>query len=155
MTMTTDRIMTLTDGLFAIAMTILVLDLPLPPVSAEPLTLFKDLQGEFLVQFIDYLVAAVLLGSFWIANHKQFNAITNVDNNFLWINIFSLIFISLIPFSISLFSELRNNQASAIFFEINILIVGLIKLWQWRYVTHNLEIIKEHFGSLVQLLSVL
>ena len=144
--METNRIETLTDGVFAIVMTLLILSLDVPKSTSDPASLANDLKN-LLPAFLEYLVAFILLGSFWVTNHKQYQYILSADNLFLWINLIGLVFIAIIPFSISLFGESRNNQLAAVFFEINILIIGLIKYWQWIYATNNRRLVDHGLDS--------
>ena len=110
------RIETLTDGVFAIVMTLLILELQVPASTSDPGSLANDLK-VLLPSFLEYFVAFLLLGSFWVANHKQYQFISRSDNLFLWINIIGLVFIAIIPFSISLLGESRDNQLAAVFLQ--------------------------------------
>ncbi|MCK9151391.1 TMEM175 family protein [Methanobacterium alcaliphilum] len=124
-----NRIETLVDGIFAIAMTLLVLDLAVPHING-PL-------NEFIVQnalyglvpsFISMVVSFVLLAMFWNIHHRIYSQIKSVNNTLLWINIIWLLFIVLVPFSASLNGEYGDFTISDLIFNVNMLGIALILL---------------------------
>lgn len=139
--MTSYRVQGLTDGIFAVAMTLLILNIEAPAVR-DQFTLTRNLFDLKLI-FFDFVLSFLLLSAFWIAHHRQFHAIKKVDEGLLWINIVFLVFVVLVPFSTSLFGENRNLQIAAIFFELNLLIIGLTMYLQWAYVARNRHLVKQ------------
>jgi uncharacterized membrane protein len=134
--MATARIEALTDGVYAIAMTLLVLNLGVPEVphrSADLVAALSQMQDLF----IDYIISFLLLAVFLTVHHRHFHVIRQTDARLLWINFFTLLFVVLIPFSTELFGAYRDVAAAAIFFELNIFAIGALKYLQWAYVTHN------------------
>jgi uncharacterized membrane protein len=136
--LTTRRIETLTDGVYSIAMTLLVLNLRFPtiPESSEARMLPGVLVGLW-PHFFSYAVSFLLLAVFWTSHHKQFDSIKQADETLLWINIVGLMFVVLIPFSTNLIGEYERLQISAVFFECNLFLVGLMSYVNWRYATGN------------------
>lgn len=165
--LTTERLSTLVDGIFAIAMTLLAFKLSLPE-SYTPNNeneLINNLLSIY-PHFIHYVLSFLLLGLFWIAHHRQFQFVVRLDKLSIWINILILLFICLIPFSASLVSEYSDLSIAAIFFETNLFIIGILYLLFWRYATENFrlidkntpkEIIKIFYyrGSIIPIVSVL
>ena len=131
--LTTARIEALTDGIFAFAMTLLVLNLQLPETSTLR---GVDLHELLLVQFenfFSYVLSFVLLALFWINHHRQSHFIKHTNQLHLWINIFILMFIVLIPFSASLVSNYADDWMAELFFASNFFIVGMLLLLNWWY----------------------
>jgi uncharacterized membrane protein len=133
-----NRIEALTDGIFAIAMTLLVLSLDVPagvnnPSDAAVMAMLTNL-GPALYH---YFLAFFILASFWIAHHVQMHRLRHIDSRFLWINIVALLFVTLVPFSTSLVGDYPDETFAAVAFEINLLILGLLFAAQWRYATQN------------------
>ena len=99
-----NRIAALSDGIFAIAMTILVLNISIPEKEiVMQIGLYKALLAqsqEFFVFFLSFF----LLGIFWSIQHKHINVVNKTDSTHIWLNIVLLMFICLIPFSASLTS---------------------------------------------------
>ena len=89
-----DRLNALTDGVVAIAITIIVLELPLPP---EPT--FAGLEA-ISPMLLAYLLSFINIGIFWNNHHHVLSTATHVDGRVLWANLALLFFLSLMPFVI-------------------------------------------------------
>ena len=134
--LSTNRMETLTDGVFAIAMTLLVLNFKVPtiPEGSSVNALPKLILGLW-PYFFNYVESFILLGIFWIVHHRQCHYIKFVDHGLLWLNILGLMFIALIPFSTSLIAQHGDVQIGALVFECNLLAIGCLFYMQWWYVT--------------------
>jgi len=134
--MTTGRIETLTDGVFAIAMTLLVLNLGLPQLNENLSGL--ELHSLLLQQahkFFNYALSFVLLAVFWVVHHWEYHFIKRTNRTHLWINIFILMFVALVPFSTSLMGDYPNDWMAELFFAANLFAVGVLFLANWLYAT--------------------
>jgi uncharacterized membrane protein len=140
--MATARIESLTDGVYAIAMTLLVLNLGVPEAPRESAALLAAL-AQMQDLFIDYVISFLLLAVFLTVHHRHFHVIKRTDARLLWINFFTLLFVVLIPFSTVLFGTYRTVPAAAIFFELNIFAIGALKYLQWSYVTHGHRLVDQ------------
>ena len=136
----TGRIQALTDGVYAIAMTILILNLHVPQVAQSGPDLIHALWGISSL-FTNFVISFLLLAIFWVVHHQHFYHIKRADTKLLWINIFSLLFVVLIPFTTSVYGEYPGLTVAAIFFEANILVLGLIKYVQWSYATTDRRLV--------------
>jgi len=122
----TKRFEALVDAIFGVAMTLLALSIAVPVlVSASDSLLLQGLTGMFH-QFIVFAFAFVLLAAFWFHNHKFFSLIKSADSIFFWINIFWLMLIALVPFSASLTGAYGLLSIAAVFFHVNMLLIGLL-----------------------------
>jgi uncharacterized membrane protein len=141
--LTTRRIETLTDGIYAISMTLLVLNLTLPEVGTElteSVAVHNLLFGQGQ-KFFNYALSFILLALFWIIHHQQFHFIKRTDRTHLWINIFTLMFIVLIPFSTSLVGDYSSDTAAHLFFSANLFIIGLFNSLNWAYATKGYRLV--------------
>ncbi len=148
LTLTTGRIEALTDGIFAFAMTLLVLSLSLP--DALPGLANLKLQDVLVGQahkFYNYALSFVLLAVFWIAHHQQFHWIKRTDYRLLWINIFLLMFVALMPFSTDVVGDFGGQTTAEILFAGNMLILGLLFLVNWVYATRNHRLVDADLGT--------
>jgi uncharacterized membrane protein len=103
------RIEALTDGIFAIAMTLMVFDIKLPVgPQTTPWSLRSELIGLW-PRFLAYAISFIMLGVYWVGHHNQYHYIRRTDRGFLWINIFFLMGVSLIPFSTGLLGQYPRN----------------------------------------------
>ena len=130
-----NRIEALSDGIFAIVMTLLILELhvpKLPPTAAnvEVTAALFDLWPKF----VSYLVAFISLGVFWVAHHIMYHAIRRADRTLLWLNIVFFMFVSLLPFSTSVLNAFPRALIAPFLFGVNLALVGWLLFFQWIYV---------------------
>jgi uncharacterized membrane protein len=133
---TRDRIVTFTDGVLAIVVTLLVLNIAVPQLSrSEVETELPKRLLELLPDIWSYATSFIILGFFWIAHDDQFHYIKRANRTLSWITIFYLMFIAFIPFSTALIGEYRDQEVSIIVYGINIIIVLIFAYLQWGYAT--------------------
>lgn len=139
-----NRLLALMDGVYAIAMTILVLNMDVASMATdiERAGLPKALLN-MRADFFSYFLGFFLLGSLWLVHYRQSRYIKKVDEKYIWINIVGMMFISLIPFSVSLISDYGDDMTAALFFHINLLVAGLVFYSQWTYVATKVDLLKE------------
>lgn len=134
----TKRIETLVDGIFAIAMTLLVLTIDVPNITGQ---ISNAAIAQYLIdlmpKFFAYVLSFILLAVFWRINHQQFNLIKHVNSTLLWINILWLMLVALVPFSASLAGEYGNYQIPMIFFNLNMFLIGIFFTLNWSYAYRN------------------
>jgi uncharacterized membrane protein len=135
------RIAALVDGIFAVAMTLLVLDLKLPEgtkLSNDP-AVWRQL-FELTDRFSTYALSFIVLGIFWISHHGLFHFVRKVSRDMLWLNLFYLLFITLLPFSTNLLSGHSNLQTPVVVYGINLLLICSISLLQLNYLGGHPEL---------------
>jgi uncharacterized membrane protein len=130
----TPRIEALSDGVFAIAMTLLTFDIKVPisdviHSDAELLKAFTGLAPKLLT----YLLGFITLGIYWAAQSTQFHYINKSDRHLNWINLFFLLFISVIPFTTAFLSTYINFKFAVFLYWLNIITLGLILAIHWSY----------------------
>jgi len=135
------RLEALADGIFAIAMTLLVLGIDIPSAEAVAGGRLAHLLAARQQQFFNYALSFILLANFWTAHHRQSRCIRQTDPHHLWINIFLLLFVCLMPFSTSLAGNFPNEAAAQFFFHGNMLAVSLFFLWNWTYATRGRRLV--------------
>ncbi len=133
-TLTKSRIEALSDGVFAITMTLLVLELKVPEVmqhhsDKEMLEALLELKSEFGAYVITFLIT----GAFWYLHHLTFHFIKNVNGLLVWINLLFLMFIGLLPFSAGLMGHLFVHPVSQLFYFGNQLAIALLLNAHWQY----------------------
>ncbi len=143
----TDRLETLVDGIFAIAMTLLVLDLAIPeitgPLSNEVVT---NSLIKLLPNFISLVVSFILLALFWSIHHRIYNQIKLVNKHLLWINVIWLLFIVLVPFSASLTGKYGQYTISHVIFNLNMLGISFFLFLNWHYANRS-DLLHENVHS--------
>ena len=131
------RIEALSDGIFAISMTLLVLSLtaPIIPQDKAP-ELLPGMIADMYPEFLFFTIAFFILGGYWLAHHRILHSVEYVDERFIWLNIFLLFFIVLIPFSTTLSGDYDNVLEAVLLFHLNLLIASLILSGIWLYTRH-------------------
>jgi len=131
-----NRIEALSDGIFAIVMTLLILELhvpKLPPIA--PNVEVTPALVALWPKFVSYLVAFVSLGIFWVAHHIMYHMIRRADRTLLWLNIVFFMFVSMLPFSTSVLNAFPRALVAPLLFGVNLAIVGWLLFLQWAYVS--------------------
>ena len=138
-----NRAEALTDGIFAFAMTLLVISLDVPEGLRDPsdAAIAATLAGQLPALF-HYFLAFFILASFWVAHHAQVDRLRHIDRTFLWINIATLMFVALVPFSVSLIGDYPSETFAAVIFEANLLFIGLLFAAQWWYAAHDRRLVR-------------
>jgi len=122
----TQRVEALTDGVFAIVMTLLVLELSIPVISGTSAgILITHRLVEMWPKYLSYVVSFLVLGLWWLYHHGVFDNIKQIDGRLLYYNLFFLMFVSLVPFSASLVATYWREEASALIYGINMLLCFL------------------------------
>jgi uncharacterized membrane protein len=134
--LTTRRIEALADGIFAFAMTLLVLSLTLPDATQTKLSLSQLLAGQW-PKFFNYALSFLLLAIFWIVHHQQFHVIRRTDRLHVWINVGILMFVALMPFSTDVAGDYSRETLAELLFSANLMILGLLFLLNWWYACRN------------------
>lgn len=135
---TTGRIETLVDGIFAIALTLLVLNLSIPQLTHSISNIaIENYLISLIPKFFTYALSFILLAIFWRINHQQFYRIKRVNTTLIWITVIWLLFVALVPFSTSLIGEYGSVQISEIFFDVNMFLIGVLSALNWYYATEK------------------
>ena|GEM_PF-187729 len=128
------RIQSLTDGIFAFAMTLLVLNLILPdPANLPPETQLNDILLKQVQAFYNYVLSFILLAIFWTINTQQFHVIKGTNQTHTWINLTIMLFVVLIPFSTSVMADYPTDTTANVLFSMNMFIVGALYSLNWNY----------------------
>lgn len=139
-----NRIEALSDGVFAIAMTILVLGFKLPVLPPDsPNVLVAPAIFNLWPAFVTYVVAFVGLGVYWILHHMVFHIIRTVDRMLLWLNILFFLFISILPLSVQLMNSFLRAPITPVLFGVNLALVGWLLYIQWAYALAHPKMINE------------
>lgn len=106
-----DRLLAFSDGVFGVAITLLVIDVRLPPISednGDP-ALLQALVGMSPRLFV-FVFTFLVVGMHWLGHHRKFSYIHKVDGWLLWINLLYLMALCLVPFASSVLSEHSGNR---------------------------------------------
>ena len=133
-----NRVLALTDGVFAIAATLLVVDLFVPILSADATSadLWNALSGESHT-FMAYLISFFILGVWWNAHHRHYSLIRDTDSTLRWLNLLLLLWIGLLPFFTKILAEYGNLQVALSLYSLDQAGAGLFVTLSWIYASRN------------------
>jgi uncharacterized membrane protein len=128
-----NRIESLTDGVFAIAMTILIFDLKSSSRghgdSGALVAYLTSITGNFVI----YIISFFLLGLFWFYYHKQLHRIVRTDDGLVWLNICFLFTVTLVPYTAYVYGAYYAAPLASMIYCANIFAVGLFQLLNWLH----------------------
>jgi uncharacterized membrane protein len=135
---TKSRTEALSDGIFAFAMTLLVISLAVPPIpETEAPKLLPGVLASMWGEFIIFVIAFFVIASFWLSHHRIIRRVQYVNDRLIWINITFLFFIVLIPFSTATSGDYTNVFEAVVLFHANILVASLLLTLMWWYIIHH------------------
>ncbi len=149
--LTKARMESLSDGVFAIAMTLLAFQLANPVLAAaksEEELIFA--LGRLWPVFISYLISFMALGLYWISHHALAAFIGGMDTRQLWLNLTFLFCISLIPFSAGMLGEKFGLRPPVIIYGANLSAASLIMFLSWRSAWDVRNLIRPGFDPAIR-----
>lgn len=141
------RIQALTDGVFAIAMTLLVLDLKLPAVADAGL---GDALRAMVPRLLVYFLTMLVLGGLWFRHRTEFLYLTRVDRPLIWLNLAVLALVALAPWSASLAGQHHNSSLAVAVFNVNMVMAWLLQQAGWLYATGRQRLVGSMSPRLVR-----
>jgi len=139
--MSTARLEAFSDGVFAIAITLLVLDLHAP---ARPGHLAEALGKEW-PHYATFVVSFLTIGIIWVNHHSQFSIVSRVDRPMLFINLFLLMVVVFIPFPTGLLADHLQNGSdqhiAAAVYSATLLVMGIAFFANWRYAAAHSQLL--------------
>jgi uncharacterized membrane protein len=132
------RIISLTDAIFAIAMTVLVLTLDPPKLPHHP-TEADVWNGvmQVMPNFLAFVASFVILGMYWLGHHAAFRYIQSMNRTLIWLNIYFLLFVSMVPYTTDLYAGDENSRIANTVFGANLIVLGLLSYSMWAYAIAN------------------
>jgi uncharacterized membrane protein len=122
------RIVAFSDGVFAIAITLLVLELKIPEVLKDGHSVADELWDQ-REQFLAYAISFAVIGRYWVSHHRFFGDVTGFDARLLALNLFYLAWIVLIPFSSQLLGDYGSETTGVVVYALNLTAVTLVGWW--------------------------
>jgi len=140
-----ERMVLFSDAVFAIAITLLVIEIKIPALDHKTVTdqqLSESLK-HLIPKFIGFLVTFMLIGIYWSVHHRMFGYVTGYTRKLLLLNLFFLCFVALMPFSTGFYSEYAGPElfrqqlkVPLTFYVLNFCCVGFTNYLMWLYITN-------------------
>ena len=138
-----DRLIFFSDAVFAIAMTLLVVEVKLPPL-AEPVSESALAQAlvDLVPQYIGFLVSFLVVGRFWVGHHRTFARLRRTDDRLVSLNLWLLLTIAFMPFPTTLVSHYVQTRVGVGFY------AGWLTVAGFANVAVDRHIIRHHLGGI-------
>jgi uncharacterized membrane protein len=143
-----DRLLALTDGVVAIALTLLVLQLQVPASSmvahansAKDLWHALDIDGSELTS---YLVSFVIISQFWLVHHRAMRNMRGHSEGLAWRNFGFLLALTLMPFTSDLIGRFGSNPVAITLFALNLALISLASQWIVLYAARHRLVEDKH-----------
>jgi uncharacterized membrane protein len=139
----TNRVEAFSDGVLAIAITLLILEISVPDVKGDDLL---DALAHQWPSYAAYVVSFLTIGIMWVNHHALFDHVQLVDPGLLFVNLFLLLTIAFLPFPTALLAAYVRSpdggRVAAVIFCLNLLVIGLGFLALWNYLRRHREVRK-------------
>jgi TMEM175 potassium channel family protein len=138
-TSSTARTEAFSDGVFAIVITLLILEIKVPDPHSIPAgqvaTELPHRLWELKAMFIAYVLSFFIVGTFWVAHHNIFKLIRRTDRMFMWINLALLMCVAFIPFPTALIGEYVDQPIAIVVYGLTVTASSIMLLALWSYAT--------------------
>lgn len=128
-----ERVVFFSDAVFAIVITLLVLELKVPHLTEHTDIALRHALVELLPRVAGFVISFLIVGLMWIEHHRIFRYISDYDGGLLWRNLMLLLCISFVPFPTALFSENFWSRTAFILYTASFGGVAVAKLLIWRH----------------------
>jgi uncharacterized membrane protein len=136
--MNKNRLEAFSDGVFAIAITLLILDIRIPKVD------YDHLQGAIIgimPKIASYMYSFLIIGVYWVSHHSISRRMAKIDRVVIWLNIGLLLFVGFIPFPTSLMGEYPFQRFPIVLYGCTLLVCNLIGFITWWYVSKDYRLL--------------
>ncbi len=139
----TERLNALSDGVFAIAITLLVLELRLPEIATDaPPAVFARALLDVQPRLISFLISFFVIGLFWLGHHRMFRIIVRADSALSFLNLVLMLFVAVIPFPTAVLGRYAPSQPLAVMvYAGTMVLAGLTSTGLWLYTRRHRELL--------------
>jgi uncharacterized membrane protein len=141
----TDRLKSLSDGVFAVVITLLIFELKAPHLR-EP-TSSAELLGEVLKlwpKLLSYLISFFMVGIYWVGHRNIFDAIQRTDRSLLWLDNLFLLGVSFLPFPAAILGEYNANAMALTIYGANLAVISLSLYFLFVYAARRPHLLGTH-----------
>jgi len=143
--MSKNRLEAFSDGVFAIATTLLVLGISVPQGGVESDHELAMLLAGMIPSILTFVFTFLVVGVFWVAHHRIFNLTRSVDNVLLWQNVFYLLTVAIIPFPAAILARHPFFRTAILFYAVVLLVVASQHFLLLRHIYRKTELRQPFF----------
>lgn len=141
----TDRLRNLSDGVFAIVITLLILEIKAPHLT-DPTSgaeLLREI-GKLWPKLLSYLISFFMVGIYWVGHRNVFEAIQRCDRPLMWLNNFFLLGVTFLPFPAAILGEYHANDIALTIYGANLAVISLFLFLMVRYAGRHPHLLGAH-----------
>jgi uncharacterized membrane protein len=132
------RTLAFSDGLFAIAMTLLIVSIAVPTISdGESVHELRDALNDLSSSFISFFISFAVIGRYWLAHHTFVSQLERMDQGLIGINLVYLAFVAFLPFPTALLGVYFENPLSVVIYAVNVAVVSGMEVVLFRHAYRN------------------
>ncbi len=135
-----ERMILFSDAIFAIAITLMALEVKIPPLEDNVTDkILLSTMGPIIFKFIGLIISFFIIGIYWTVHHRIFVYVENYDQRLLWLNLFFIFSIVLMPFSSGIYGEYFHRIDLLVPYGIyvfNIVLTGYFNYLLWDYISN-------------------
>ena len=139
-----DRTLAISDGVFAFAITLLVLDLTVPTITGATSTDLMNALTTDYNAFFTYALSFLIASIWWNAHHRNFEHIRRSNTTLRWLNLLFLLWIALLPFFTKILSHYQNVPLGVILYAVDQAAAGIFLTLIWAYASRNHQLIDKN-----------
>jgi len=144
-----ERMILFTDAVFAIAITLLVIEIKAPEIHRNMgLTEMVDQLLSLIPKFIGFIISFFVVAIYWRSHHRMFSFIKDYDDKLIWLNFFFLFSIILMPFSSAYYSDNTIYSLPFWFYSLNVALTGFLNYRMLTYIIKHKGRISDGFDDL-------
>ena len=139
-----ERLIFFSDAVFAIAITLLALEIRLPETDKllDNSQLSEQLAGMWH-EYLAYIISFLVIGTFWMAHHRKYHFIKRYDSRLMMLNLLFLMIVAFIPFPSSIISKYPDRSAT-VFYALIMVLAGIFLSGIWWYASYRNRLIDAH-----------
>jgi uncharacterized membrane protein len=145
-----ERLLFLSDGVFAIAITLLVLEIALPHITGNYQAQEQEFPGALWglwPQILTYALTFMIVGVYWVSHQRVFEYLVRADSVLAWLNIAFLMSVAFLPIPSNILGEYGAHGAAVRFYALSLMVPGLLIIALWEYATHQHRLVEKDLAA--------
>jgi uncharacterized membrane protein len=127
------RVLAFSDGVFAIAMTLLVVGIVVPALQdSSSVDELADALNDLAGNIVSFVISFLVIGRYWVAHHDFFSRLKAVDASLIWVNLVYLMFIAFLPFPTALLGNFFDNPLAVSIYAVCVAAVSGMEVVEYR-----------------------
>ena len=137
-----ERLVFFSDAVFAIAITLLALEVRLPALRGDPASGLLQALADLLPDIAAYALSFLVVGVFWVGHHRVFRFVAGYDYTLVWLNVLFLLGVAFVPVPSRVIAEYGDTAAATVFYAGCLLVVALLEYAVWAYAARGRRLLR-------------